>query len=50
MALSESIFFSFFPKRIKSRAPQINQVLPIRKTHRIVFCIIFVWKIHIIKT
>lgn len=36
MALSESIFFSFFPKRIKSRAPQINQVLPIRKTLEIV--------------
>ena len=36
MALSESIFFSFFPKRIKSRTPQINQVLPIRKTLEIV--------------
>ena len=35
MALSESIF-PLFGKRRKSRIPQINQVLPIRKTLEIV--------------
>lgn len=36
MTLSESIFFLLFGKRRKKRIPQINQVLPIRKTPEIV--------------
>ena len=36
MTLSESIFFFFSGKEEKARVPQINQVLPIRKTPEIV--------------